>query len=105
MGSARDGKFARASAREGGEVMSLLFSRRRALRAMERDLAASDPALVGLFTIFTRLERDERQPGAGPVIPSPVPPGSRPARAAQRQALPPGYGWTWWTFWPGWDAL
>ena len=44
--------------------MNLLASRRtwRILRGMETDLARFDPWLAELFTMFTRLTRDEQLP-------------------------------------------
>ena len=46
--------------------MNLLASRRtwRILRGMETDLARFDPWLAELFTMFTRLTRDEQLPAA-----------------------------------------
>ena len=44
--------------------MNLRLTRRRALREIERDLAASDPRLDELFLSFTRQARGEKIPGA-----------------------------------------
>lgn len=81
--------------------MNLSPSRRRALRGMEHDLAASDPQLVSLFSIFSSLERDEQLPGADKPTPRPVRP--HPCRR-QWLAAAPRSGWPWWIWWPGWHA-
>lgn len=38
--------------------------RRRALKVIEKDLAASEPHLKAMFAIFARLNRDENPGGA-----------------------------------------
>ena len=38
--------------------------RRRALRVIEKELAANDPHLRAMFAIFSRLTRDEDPEGA-----------------------------------------
>ena len=81
--------------------MDLTFGRRRVLRCMERELAASDPQLVGLFSMFALLERDEQLPGADRLTPGPVPPSQG---RHEWLAAAPGCGWPWWIWWPGWHA-
>jgi hypothetical protein len=45
-------------------VMNPRLTRRRALRGIERDLAASDPRLDELFLLFTGLASGAKIPGA-----------------------------------------
>jgi hypothetical protein len=57
-----------AAAARAGLVLTRLILRlrpRRSLRAIEQDLAASDPSLTHLFSIFTLLAQgEERGPAA-----------------------------------------
>jgi hypothetical protein len=55
-----------------GVVMNLRLTRRRALRDIERDLAASDPGLDELFLLFTGLPRGGKIPGAEKVRATPL---------------------------------
>jgi hypothetical protein len=45
-----------------GVVMNLRLTRRRALRDIERDLAACDPRLDDLFLLFTGMARGAKLP-------------------------------------------
>ena len=52
--------------------MNLRLTRRRALRDIERDLAACDPRLDELFWLFTRLARGAKIPAAEKIRTAPL---------------------------------
>ena len=62
--------------------------RQRVLRAMEQDLAASDPRLMALFSSFTLLVQDEQMPWAERIVAWP----QRMLGRLRGHAQPPG-GW------------
>ena len=62
-----------ASLMQLGTVATNLRRRqRRSLRAIERNLAASDPSLTRLFSTFTRLSQGEEKGPAEKINPRPL---------------------------------
>jgi hypothetical protein len=53
-------------------TMKPRLGRQRVLRKMERDLAASDPRLMALFSSFTLLAQDEEMPWAEKIVAWPL---------------------------------
>jgi hypothetical protein len=71
--------------------MNLRLTRRRAIREIERDLAASDPRLDELFLSFTRLARGQKIPGGEKIRTMPLRLLARLGPQADRHQ--PGENW------------